>query len=174
MSGDIDLGYRLKRAGGRILLAKDVQVKHLKIWTFSNLLKSDLVDRGIPWTRLILRHKAFVSDLNLQTHNRASVLALYGLLISSLVGFVQPLALILAFGLLLLLLWLNSNLYLFFYRQRGLIFTLKAIPIHWLYYFYNVISFGCGLLLHWQEQVKARLISAPQPLADGTEIDGSG
>ena len=171
---DIDLGYRLKRAGGRIRLAKDVQVKHLKIWTLSNLLKSDIVDRGIPWTRLILRHRAFVSDLNLQTHNRVSLVALYGLLISSLVGVVQPLALLLALGLLLLLLWLNSNLYLFFYRQRGLIFTLKAIPIHWLYYFYNAISFGCGLMLHWSEQAKARIFSSPRPLVDGREIDGSG
>jgi GT2 family glycosyltransferase len=30
---DIDLGYRLKRAGGRIRLVKHVQVKHLKAWT---------------------------------------------------------------------------------------------------------------------------------------------
>ena len=31
---DIDLGYRLKKAGYRIQLVKELQVKHLKRWEF--------------------------------------------------------------------------------------------------------------------------------------------
>jgi glycosyltransferase involved in cell wall biosynthesis len=69
---DIDLGYRLKRAGGTIRLAQHIQVKHLKAWNLSSLLKSDIFDRGIPWTRLILRDRVFSRDLSLQTHNRIS------------------------------------------------------------------------------------------------------
>ena len=45
--------------------------------------------------------------------------------------------------------------------RRGL----EVIPMHWLYYFYNGISFGCGLLLHWQEQLKPEVIPPPEPLA---------
>jgi glycosyltransferase involved in cell wall biosynthesis len=170
---DIDLGYRLKQAGGRIRLAKQVQVKHLKAWTLASLLKSDIFDRGIPWTRLILRGRAFMSDLNLQTHNRVSVVAVYGLLLALAAGFFQPPALFLALALAALLLWLNQDLYRFFYQKRGLPFTLRVIPMHWFYYIYNAISFGCGLLLYWHEQLKAKALAPPKPLVDGIETDGN-
>jgi glycosyltransferase involved in cell wall biosynthesis len=170
---DIDLGYRLKLAGGQIRLVKEVQVKHLKAWTFWTLLRSDIFDRGIPWTRLILRDKTFMSDLNLQTHNRVSVVAVYALLLSGLVSLWYPQALGIAAGLAFLLLWLNLHLYRFFYRKRGGRFTLGVIPMHWLYYFYNGVSFGCGMLLHWQEQFKAEVIPPPEPLAGPVDGEGS-
>lgn len=170
---DIELGYRLKRAGGRIRLAKRVQVKHLKAWSLWTLLKSDIFDRGIPWTQLILRDKVFTGDLNLQTHNRVSVVAVYGLLLALAVGLLQPQSLWIALGLALLLLWLNFDLYRFFYHKRGLAFTLRVIPLHWLYYIYNAVSFGCGLLLHWQQKLSARAIPTPEPLTDGAESDGA-
>lgn len=170
---DIDLGYRLKLAGGQIRLVKEVQVKHLKAWTFLTLLRSDIFDRGIPWTRLILRDKTFMSDLNLQTHNRVSVVAVYALLLSGLVSPWYPQALGVATGLAILLLWLNLHLYRFFYQKRGGRFTLGVILMHWLYYFYNGVSFACGMLLHWQEQFKAEGIPPPEPLADTVDGEGS-
>jgi glycosyltransferase involved in cell wall biosynthesis len=169
---DIDLGYRLKRAGGRIRLAKQVQVKHLKAWTFWMLLKSDIFDRGIPWTRLILRDKAFHSDLNLQTHNRVSVVAVYGLLLSLIASLLQAQGLWVALGLALVLLWLNAHLYGFFYHKKGLYFTLRVIPMHWLYYTYNAVAFGCGLLLYWRDQLWARPLPTPEPFIDGVDPDG--
>ncbi|MBI1879577.1 MAG: glycosyltransferase family 2 protein [Chloroflexi bacterium] len=170
---DIDLGYRLKQAGGRIRLVKHVQVKHLKAWTFAGLLKSDILDRGIPWTRLLLKDKAFMSDLNLQTHNRVSVVAVYGLLLALVVSLFQPQGLFFALGLAALLLWLNQALYRFFYQKRGFVFMLWVIPMHWLYYIYNAVSFGCGLLLYWQEHLKAETMAPPKPLIDGIETDGN-
>jgi glycosyltransferase involved in cell wall biosynthesis len=169
---DIDLGYRLKQAGGRIRLAKQVQVKHLKAWSLTSLLKSDILDRGIPWTQLILKDRAFMSDLNLQTHNRVSVVAVYGLLLAVVASLLQPQAAWVGLGLAALLVWLNFELYRFFYHKRGLTFALRVIPMHWLYYFYNALSFGCGLLLYWQEQLRAKPSSAPQPLPDALETDG--
>jgi glycosyltransferase involved in cell wall biosynthesis len=169
---DIDLGYRLKRAGGRIRLAKNIQVKHLKAWSFLAVLKSDIFDRGIPWTRLILRDRVFTGDLNLQIHNRVSVVATYGLLLSLAISLFQPQGLVATLGLVLLLLILNFDLYRFFYDKRGLAFSFRVIPLHWLYYFYNAISFGLGLLLHWQDQLWARVISSPGSFADGVDTDG--
>lgn len=160
---DIDLGYRLKRAGGQIRLAKHVQVKHLKRWTLAGLLKSDIFDRGIPWSRLLLKDKAFITDLNLQIHNRVSVVAVWVLLATLLVGFWRAPGLWLAPALVALLLWLNLDLYRFFYRKRGVVFALRVIPLHWLYYFYNGLAFGVGLLLHWRAQLKARLAARPKP-----------
>ena len=44
---------------------------------------------------------------------------------------------------------MNRHLYEFFYRQRSATFMLGAIAMHWLYYFYNGISFGLGMMLHF-------------------------
>lgn len=70
---DIELGYRLHMAGRKMILDKRVQVKHLKRWTFWGLLKTDIVDRGIPWTELILRNQYMPNDLNLELSQRVSV-----------------------------------------------------------------------------------------------------
>ena len=171
---DIELGYRLKQKGGRVRLAKHVQVKHLKAWTLASLLKSDIFDRGIPWTRLILRDRAFLSDLNLQTHNRVSVVTIYGLLAALIATLFQPQGILIALGLALLLLWLNLPLYSFFYHKRGFLFALRVIPMHWLYYLYNAVSFGCGLLLYWRDKLKTETVVSPKPLLDVTETDGNG
>jgi glycosyltransferase involved in cell wall biosynthesis len=170
---DIDLGYRLKQVGGEIRLAKEVQVRHLKAWTLATLLKSDIFDRGIPWTRLILQNRVLSNDLNLQTHNRVSVVAVYVLLLALLIGLFQPHSLLVAFGLALLLLGLNRQLYQFFYRQRGLAFTMRVIPMHWLYYLYNALSFAGGLLLHLRDRLSPQPRRLPQPLTDLVEADRS-
>jgi glycosyltransferase involved in cell wall biosynthesis len=70
---DIELGYRLVRARRRLLLDSDVRVKHLKSWSFFKLVHTDIMDRGVPWTELILRDKRAPNDLNLQLSQRVSV-----------------------------------------------------------------------------------------------------
>lgn len=70
---DIELGYRLTRAGRKIALDPSLQVTHLKRWTFWGLVKADICDRGIPWTELILRDRFMPDDLNLQLSQRVSV-----------------------------------------------------------------------------------------------------
>jgi GT2 family glycosyltransferase len=76
---DIELGYRLSRSGCRIFLDPEIQVTHLKQWTLSNLIKTDILYRGIPWTELILRDRNMPNDLNLEMGQRISVV-LTGLL----------------------------------------------------------------------------------------------
>lgn len=77
---DIELGYRLKQAGYRIRLCKDLQVKHLKRWEMGSLLKADFFYRALPWTELILRDRQLINDLNLQVSSRVSVMLVFGLL----------------------------------------------------------------------------------------------
>ena len=77
---DIELGYRLRRDNRKIVLDADLQVTHLKRWTFIGLIKSDVLDRGIPWTELILRDQRMPNDLNLQLSQRVSVAIAYVLL----------------------------------------------------------------------------------------------
>ena len=61
---DIELGIRLRKAGHRILLSPDIQVTHLKHWSFVGMLKADIFDRAITWTTLILSERDCTNDLN--------------------------------------------------------------------------------------------------------------
>ncbi|MEW6272811.1 MAG: glycosyltransferase family 2 protein [Thermodesulfobacteriota bacterium] len=77
---DIELGYRLVRAGRKVELDPALTVKHLKRWTFWGLVKSDVFDRGVPWTELILRDRCMPNDLNLHLSQRVSVALVFVLL----------------------------------------------------------------------------------------------
>lgn len=140
---DIELGYRLRRKGFRTRLVKDLQVTHLKYWNTVGLLKTDIFDRALPWTYLILRYGRFINDLNLKTSDRMSVVLLYLSMAALLGGFVS-IGFVGAAGLGLGALFiLNFNLYRFFQKKRGTFFALAVIPWHWLYLFY------CGLAFSW-------------------------
>ncbi|VEP15878.1 Family 2 glycosyl transferase [Hyella patelloides LEGE 07179] len=152
---DIDLGYRLKKAGYKIYLAKDLQVKHHKAWELLGLLKTDIFDRGIPWTKLLLSDQSkVINDLNLDNSSRLSVVAAYSLVLCLFGSMFSLLAIIPGLILSGLLLYLNWDVYRFFDGKRGFIFALKVIPLHWLYYLYGGLAFVLGTVVHW----KARLL----------------
>ena len=156
---DIELGYRLKRAGYKIRLDKELQVKHLKRWEAVSLLKAEFFYRALPWTALILRDRALVNDLNLGWKSRLSVVLTYALLFAVAFSVRSPQLLTLAGGLLLVLLVINLPVYRFFYCKRGLLFTLKTIPWHWLYYFYSGLAFVIGHVRHWLQPQSAKFVS---------------
>lgn len=244
---DIELGYRLLGDGRRVLLDHDLRVKHLKRWSFWGMVKTDVLDRGIPWTELILRDRRMPNDLNLQLSQRVSVVLVYFLLGFASLGaiywrgyFLTPIFALLFFmlgrywtdaarpravsllmvaggfliaafawrghmfglipptllsftallleqryeweigrrgiwariasivyalvalgtvvlylpnsplifgfmAMLLLLLFLNREFYVFLAAKRGWRFALAAFPFHLLYHFYNGLSFVIGL-----------------------------
>jgi glycosyltransferase involved in cell wall biosynthesis len=166
---DIELGYRLKKAGCRIRLSKTLQVKHLKRWTIYNLLKSDFFDRALPWTELILRDRSFINDLNLRFSSRLSVMLTYGFL-AALVGGCWWSGSFAATGALaLLLLIINMPVYGFFLRKRGLWFMIRTIPWHWFYYFYSGLAFAIGygrFFFSRHKSSKVSLSAAPKGLSD--------
>jgi hypothetical protein len=81
---DIELGFRLRKAGHRIRLEKGIQATHLKRWDFVNLVITDLFRRGVPWVALMLRDRREVRDLNLTWDMRVSTVLTY-LLVATLV-----------------------------------------------------------------------------------------
>lgn len=74
---DIELGYRLVLNGHKILLDRELQVTHLKQWSLWSIIKTDIVDRGIPWTELILSRHFMPNDLNLRFSQRVSVAVVF-------------------------------------------------------------------------------------------------
>jgi glycosyltransferase involved in cell wall biosynthesis len=67
---DIEFGMRLSRDGGVIVLDPSIQGKHLKRWTLTSMLETDLFRRGVPWLRLILEGRADSAALNLSWRHR--------------------------------------------------------------------------------------------------------
>ena len=143
---DIELGYRLRQAGHRIFLCKELQVKHLKRWRVLSLLKSDIFDRAVPWTRLMLKHRRLLDDLNLRISSRVSALLSFALLAALGGAWWQTTFLAAALGIGLLLYALNAHLYRFFRSKRGGRFALQALLWHWFYYLYGGVAFVAGAL----------------------------
>jgi glycosyltransferase involved in cell wall biosynthesis len=153
---DIELGARLKRAGCRIVLRKDIQVTHLKRWTLGGIVASDVWDRGVPWTRLILREGQLPDDLNLRMSHRLSALLAYAMLGSGAMGAWlswwrkpwAPWLWLLTAGSLAGFLSLNRGFYAFFRRERGTLFALRVFPLHLLYYLYSGFALVVGVAGH--------------------------
>lgn len=139
---DIELGYRLRAAGHRLRLDRDLQGTHLKRWTLASLVRTDITRRAIPWARLVVEGGTMPDDLNLARGQRLSAMlvAMAGSFLV-LAGF-WPWCLGLAAGALLGVLVLNRTLYVFFWRQHGLRFAGAGILLHLLYYVYSGLSYA--------------------------------
>lgn len=164
---DIELGYRLKASGHRIRLVKSLQVKHLKHWTAGSLIRADFLARALPWSHLILTSGVLINDLNVTVRSRVCAVLVYGLLLTLLLAVRLPLMLVLAAAQAVALLLLNADLYRFFLRKRGLLFTLAAIPWHWFYYFYGALAFG----LAWIQHQLRRPVRPHSTVANGRQED---
>ena len=171
---DIELGYRLKEAGYTLSLTHTLQVKHMKKWRVHSVVKTDVVQRAIPWTTLLFQQRdRMKNDLNLRVSHRISAVCLLSLFASSAIALWYWPGLMMAGLCASVLLWLNRELYQFFLEKRGLTFTLKAIPVHWLYYLYSSVAFIVGGTIHTWSRLKprsslasapTRSISSPEPL----------
>ena len=138
---DIELGWRLRAARYRIWLHPEIQVQHLKAWTFASMLTVDIRDRAVPWSRLIAQKSAVSNQLNLTTRNRVSgfaavsIAALLPLAAFSSFALYSVAALVATVGAL------NIGLYRFFANRRGLGFAFAAAGLHFLYLVSSAVTF---------------------------------
>ncbi len=156
MMEDIELGYKLRANDHEIRLDKRLVVKHLKHFTFINLLKSDLFDRAVPWTVLLWKNRQFTDDLNLQSKQRFSAGILVLLVVSVLMA-IRWLWFLAAVPVLYALFFLlNRDFYRFFLEKRGVFFAVKVIPLHFLYFFYSLLGFVIGTSQYFYGQILSR------------------
>jgi GT2 family glycosyltransferase len=161
---DIELGTRLRQAGYRIRLCKDLQVTHLKRWTAASLLRADIRDRALPWAELILRHSAMPNDLNLKVSHRASAVLAWIAAALLIGGAMRPVLFAYGAAAFALLLLLNARLYGFFYRRRGAAFMTGSIAWHWLYFLYSSAAFACAFVGHCFSAGREAVDKAASPL----------
>ncbi|MFM9103119.1 MAG: glycosyltransferase family 2 protein, partial [Cyanobium sp.] len=87
---DIEFGLRLHDAGGRILLDPAIQGTHHKRWTLSLMLRTDIQQRAIPWSQLLLRRRQLPATLNLSTSARLSAAASLLIPVALMAGTITP------------------------------------------------------------------------------------
>ena len=154
---DIELGTRLRRGGYSIRLCPDIQVTHLKHWTFARLLRADIFRRAVPWSRLILRQGHWPWDLNVDTRSRLSAFWAWAALFLLVLGFWSPsvwwglVPSLTALGLI------NVDLYRFFWRQGGPGFAVRAAALHGLYLIYSSLTFAVLAGQNWLRRQLRRL-----------------
>lgn len=140
---DIEMGYRLRRAGYTIRLYRHIQVKHLKRWTFRQMIAADVAKRAIPWTRLLIKYGLNERNLNLQTSQKIAGFGIACALSGFLLSFWKRPFLWLGFAGLALFLGMNIPIFRMFVSKKGARFLLWAVPLLAIYY----LSGLAGLLL---------------------------
>lgn len=145
---DIELGTWVSAAGHRIVLDRQIKATHLKRWTLWNLLQTDIFARGIPWIGLMLRAGGLVDTLNVKRTQRLSVALVYLLGLSTVAATWWRGAWIGVMLLALTVIVLNYDFYRFFTARKGLWFTLRVVPLHWLYFGYCGFCVAWGMLLY--------------------------
>ena len=145
---DIELGYRVKAAGHRILFSPRLEVTHLKRWTALSLLRSDIFRRAIPWTWLLMRESGVEPDLNVTVASRVtSILAL--IVVTAAIAAIQwPFLLGVSAVALALFVVMERKLARFFAERRGWWFAARGLAWHLFYYLYSVAAFGVGTITY--------------------------
>ena len=139
---DIELGYRLIKAGGKILLIPEMLSTHMKEWRIVNLLHTEIFCRAIPWSRLMLNSTGIVNDLNVGASERirAIIGCLFFLVI--LLSIMQILPWWSAIAYFAVAILINFDLFKLFLSRKGLIFSIAGMLYHQFYYLYSTCAFA--------------------------------
>jgi len=143
---DIELGMRLRRQGGRVLLDPRIRGRHLKAWTPASMVATDFGRRGVPWARLLLRDRSGSTALNLSWRRRASAGASIALLGSLLARRPRLAAAALTANLIL-----DRDLYRLLARRGGPRLLLGGIGLHQLHQLAAAAAVPVALAQHLGE-----------------------
>lgn len=138
---DIELGYRLIKAGGKLLLLTDMQCTHLKEWRFVNLIHTEVFCRAIPWARLMLSRGGLDNDLNVGVSERIKAFFAGLLVLTTLLALGGVFSLLYPVLVAMLVVYANRDILQLFYRRKGFWFALKGLLFHQVYYLYSASAF---------------------------------
>ena len=138
---DIELGFRLRRSGHRIMLDRSIQAKHLKKWAPLSHLRTEIFWRALPWSKLILETKGMINDMNLRVRDRVSAMLVALILVSMPFVLFYPALLSVILAVLLAIAYLNWGILSFFAAKRGIFFAVQAFFWQLLYFFYSGATF---------------------------------
>jgi hypothetical protein len=138
---DIELGYRIRRDGSRIVLDPGLLGKHLKVWTPKGAVHTDIFRRALPWARLMIAREGVTNDLNTGTAERVRALVAGLLILSVLALPFAPWLWWLPVALAATAIVINLALFRFMLANGGPLFALGALAWHQFYYVYSATAF---------------------------------
>lgn len=144
---DIALGYKMRRNNHRILFRADIQMLHLKGYSFTELLLSDILNRAIPWTQIMVRDRIWKNDLNMKIANTACV-ALAWLIPLVLIMFDIQNGAIIAATCVILIWILNAGLLRAAVDHFGIPFLANSLLFTPFMYFYQGIGAMAALVCY--------------------------
>ena len=160
---DIELGYRLRAAGGRIVLSPEWQGTHLKDWRLANLLHTEIFCRAIPWSRLMLSQTGLVDDLNVGRAERLRAVAAALFFASIPAALLPGVPWWLPVVLLAVVAAANAELVRLFAQRKGPLFALGGLLFHQVYYVYSSAAFAWCWIEHRWRRLTGRVSAAAPP-----------
>ncbi|MDX6581804.1 MAG: hypothetical protein QOI10_988 [Solirubrobacterales bacterium] len=140
---DIDLGARLSGSGGRIELDPRILGTHLKRWSLGSMIRTDLLDRGLPWMLLALRGRRLPAAMNLRWRHRLSALA--AVLVT--IGAAARRPRVLAAGVAGLLA-LNHRFYALLARRYGARTAIAGVGLHVVHHVTSAVAAVAAVVIH--------------------------
>ena len=152
MIEDIELGLRLQKEGDTAL-DPTLHVTHLKMWTFRNVVETDIKCRARPWSELIMESGEMPNDLNLHWTQRVAA-ALAPLVLLGMVS--APVAALLGQWLLSGVLLvpgavsmvMHKDMIAFFAGAAGHSFAVRAWLFHQVHLIYSAATFALVAAKH--------------------------
>lgn len=142
MMEDVEFGMRLTAAGGQIRIDRQVRARHLKCWSLGGMIRMDIFDRAIPWSRLLLFRQTMFNELNLDQRHRVSAISVALLFASILLALFDPRWLIASGAALAMFLLLNLAFHVLAFKRLGMIGGLAAIPLHLIHTLCAILGFA--------------------------------
>jgi GT2 family glycosyltransferase len=140
---DVELGVRLARNGARIVLDPRLLGTHLKAWSVTGMVRTDLLRRGVPWIGLLARERSLPAELNLGWRHRAGA-ALSVAAVAALVARRPGLAVVSLGGLVAL----NASFYRLLARRRGLGQATAGVGLHVVHHLAGVAAVPIGTVAY--------------------------
>jgi hypothetical protein len=143
---DVELGMRLAAAGSCVRLDPRIQGTHLKAWTLTSMVTSDLFARAVPWLRLLLRARHGSTALNLGIRHRLSAAASLGIALALIRRNPRSAA-----AGALVLVALNHDFYALLARRRGLREAVLGVALHGIHHLTGIAALPIALGAHLWE-----------------------
>lgn len=141
---DIEFGSAANRSGYRVRLVRAMQVEHLKQYSLVSLVRSDLFQRAIPWTRLICSGRTGMGALNTNARGRVSVAATGVMLLALLASLFWTPAIAAAALALLAVLAANWALVTLAAQELGWLQAAASAAVLLLHYFICGVGYAAG------------------------------
>lgn len=165
---DVELGYRIRRAGWKIRLSHDLLGTHLKRWQLADVIRTDVFHRAVPWSNLILAGRGVNDDLNVSWPERLRAAAAWLWLLALILLFAAGISSVSAIKfavMTLLIVVFNAALIGFFVQERSAWFSFRAFLFHQLYYLYSSATFTTCAVIYRVGGGRSELVRAPRESA---------